>query len=113
SVFSELEPISSQVIVTSNIVPQNVSFNIYYINDFHGAILNADGQMGFARIGNLIIDEKSKHKDTTLFITGGDILQGQLISNWYNGASTIELLNDMELDAFVVGNHEFDWGIDV
>ena len=57
--------------------------------------------------------KKTKNPDTTLFITGGDILQGQLISNWYDGASTIELLNDLSLDAFVVGNHEFDWGIDV
>lgn len=109
----ELLPIESQVLVKEVVVPFNVNFNIYYMNDFHGAILSGDNQMGLARIGNLIMDEKTKNDETTLFITGGDILQGQLISNWYDGASTIELLNDMDLDAFVVGNHELDWGMDV
>lgn len=111
--YAEITPITAQVFVRANAVPKNVSFDIYYLNDLHGAILNIDQQMGLARIGNLIIDEKEKKNETTIFLTGGDILQGQLISNWYDGASTMELLNDMQLDAFVVGNHEFDWGIDV
>jgi 2',3'-cyclic-nucleotide 2'-phosphodiesterase (5'-nucleotidase family) len=111
--YTNITPITAQVFVRSNAVPTNVSFNIYYLNDLHGAILNINQQIGLANIGNLIMDEKEKNSETTLFLTGGDILQGQLISNWYDGASTMELLNDMQLDAFVVGNHEFDWGIDV
>ena len=39
-------------------------------------------------------------------------LQGSALSNYYNGLSTINMLNLMGLDAFVVGNHEFDWGLD-
>lgn len=100
-----------RVVATSTII--NLDLNIYYINDFHGAVLNNEEQIGLSRIGNLIMDEKNNNPDSTLFLAGGDILQGQLISNWYDGASTIELLNDMELDAFVAGNHEFDWGVDV
>lgn len=100
-----------RVVLTSTII--NLDLNIYYINDFHGAVLNNEEQIGLSRIGNLIMDEKNNNPDSTLFLAGGDILQGQLISNWYDGASTIELLNDMELDAFVAGNHEFDWGVDV
>src|SRR5690554_1975498 len=100
-----------RVVLTLTII--NLDLNIYYINDFHGAFLNNEEQIGLSRIGNLIMDEKNNNPDSTLFLAGGDILQGQLISNWYDGASTIELLNDMELDAFVAGNHEFDWGVDV
>ncbi|MBU1093491.1 MAG: DUF5011 domain-containing protein [Firmicutes bacterium] len=92
--------------------------NIYYINDFHGAILeDADAlygpQLGFANIGNLILDEKTASPMNTLFIAGGDILQGSVISNYFDGTSTIDVLNQLQLDVFTIGNHEFDWGLDI
>ena len=87
--------------------------NIYYINDFHGAILEDDDQMGLSKIGNLILDEKATNPMNTLFIAGGDILQGSLLSNYFNGSSTMDTLNQMQLDAFTIGNHEFDWGLDI
>lgn len=87
-------------------------FSIYYINDLHGALFQDGTQMGLPAIGNFILDEKYNRPDETLFISGGDMLQGTLISNYYGGASTIDLLNDMQLDAFVIGNHEFDWGLE-
>jgi 2',3'-cyclic-nucleotide 2'-phosphodiesterase (5'-nucleotidase family) len=86
--------------------------NIYYINDTHGNILSNDPQMGLARIANLILDERKTKNDNTLFIAGGDILQGSLISNYFKGESTMAALNAMGLDAFVLGNHEFDWGLE-
>jgi 2',3'-cyclic-nucleotide 2'-phosphodiesterase (5'-nucleotidase family) len=86
--------------------------NIYYINDTHGAILNSGNQIGLSRIGNLVMNERSLKLENTLFIAGGDILQGTLISNYFNGASTMDALNTIGLDAFVLGNHEFDWGLE-
>ncbi|MFA6801296.1 MAG: metallophosphoesterase [Acholeplasmataceae bacterium] len=87
--------------------------DIYYINDLHGAILENDDQMGLANIGNLVLSKKAENPNETLFLSGGDILQGNVLSNYFYGASTIDILNDMQLDAFVLGNHEFDWGLDV
>ena len=108
-----IQKLTSYVIVQAPQEADEIDFNIFYLNDFHGAVLNdGGGQMGLAYIGNLIIDEKSRNYDTTLFVSGGDMLQGQLISNYYDGANVIEMFNDMDMDAFVVGNHEFDWGID-
>ncbi|MDX9692259.1 MAG: DUF5011 domain-containing protein, partial [Acholeplasmataceae bacterium] len=89
------------------------NLNVYYINDTHGAILENDDEMGMAKIGNLIKNEKVVNPESTLFIGGGDLLQGSLISNYFNGASMIEILNELEMDAFVIGNHEFDWGIEI
>ncbi len=94
-------------------VSLTADFDLYYLNDFHGSILESEDQMGFARIANLIMTKKDENPNRTLFISGGDILQGALLSNYYQGASTIEMLNMMGLDAFVIGNHEFDWGLDV
>ncbi|MFA5692296.1 MAG: 5'-nucleotidase C-terminal domain-containing protein [Acholeplasmataceae bacterium] len=89
-----------------------VDLNFYYINDTHGAVLESYENMGMAKIGNLIIDEKTNNPETTIFISGGDMLQGQLISNYNYGTTMIDILNDLSLDAYNIGNHEFDWGID-
>jgi 2',3'-cyclic-nucleotide 2'-phosphodiesterase (5'-nucleotidase family) len=85
---------------------------IYYINDFHGALLPDDDQLGISYIGNLIKTKKALNPENTLFLAGGDILQGSALSNYYDGLSTINTLNEIGLDAFTIGNHEFDWGLD-
>lgn len=87
--------------------------NVFYINDTHGAILENGDEMGMSRIGNLILYEKVTQPDSTLFIGGGDLLQGSIASNYFYGASMIDILNTLEMDAFIIGNHEFDWGIDI
>ena len=67
----------------------------------HGGLLKEGSQIGLANMANVILNER-KTKDVT-FLAGGDILQGQIISNHYQGASTIDILGQMGLDAFVVG----------
>ncbi len=99
-------------VVMDLVVPKIDHVNIFYLNDTHGNILHSGTQMGLSRIGNLILDEQTKNPDNTLFITGGDMLQGALISNYFKGESTIAALNKMNVDAFVIGNHEFDWGLE-
>ena len=46
----------------------------------------------------------------TLVLNAGDDFQGTPISTITRGKSQIELLNLYNLDAFVIGNHEFDYG---
>lgn len=89
---------------------EETNFKIFYLNDTHGAVMNNGNELGLARIGNYM---KRTKDENSIFITGGDILQGQLISNANKGALMIEIFNNLELDAFVIGNHEFDWGLDV
>ncbi len=84
--------------------------DIYYLNDLHGALSSQDAGIGLDYFANVIMAEQ-EDKDV-LFITGGDILQGQLLSNHFYGESIIFALNEMKLDAFVIGNHEFDWGLE-
>lgn len=96
-IFSELDIDGSEI------------FDIYYLNDTHGAVLKDKEQLGLSYISNFI---KNDRDDNSIFITGGDIFQGQLISNDNRGKVMIEAFNEMNLDAFVIGNHEFDWGLD-
>lgn len=92
---------------------QTANLNVYYINDTHGSILQNGSEMGLARIGNQVLDDYTKNPYETLFLSGGDILQGNVLSNYFYGSSMIDVFNHMNLDVFTIGNHEFDWGLDV
>ncbi len=88
--------------------------DIYLINDLHGMILpESPAYMGMAKIGNFLINKREATPDNTIILAGGDMLQGSALSNYYHGRSTIELMNAMYFDAFAIGNHEFDWGLDM
>ena len=115
-IFTSRDRDGNKTSVTVNItinLSSEEEFNVYYINDTHGAIEENGNQLGLSAIGNLVMSEKEENPDSTLFIGGGDILQGNILSNYYQGASMIHALNTIGLDAFVLGNHEFDWGLDV
>ena len=87
--------------------------DIYYMNDFHGAILEDGSNMGFSKIGNYLNHYSELYPDNTLILAGGDMLQGSALSNYYFGLSTIDIMDEIGFDALALGNHEFDWGLDV
>lgn len=86
--------------------------HVLYINDTHGAILEDGNQMGLLKIASYI-EYIEGLEDNVVFISGGDLLQGSLLSNYFYGAPIIEALNMMGHEAFTLGNHEFDWGLNV
>lgn len=53
---------------------------------------------------------KKYRTPNSLVLNGGDDFQGTPISNFTRGKSQIEILNTYNIDAFVLGNHEFDYG---
>lgn len=61
-------------------------------------------------ISNMLGYIKKLRDKNTLLLNGGDDFQGSPISTITRGKSQIELLNLFGLDAFVIGNHEFDYG---
>jgi|GEM_PF-4276838 len=91
---------------------QKSPLQIFYFNDFHGAIHRDGGRLGAAGLANVLIPEQNRTNINTLTITGGDMLHGELISNYFRGASTIDAFNHMGVDVFIIGNHEFNWGLD-
>lgn len=77
------------------------------INDTHGAFV--DNQYpGVERLASLV----KQLGDEYIKIANGDILQGSYISNILCGYPMIDALNNMNFNAYVIGNHEFDWGLD-
>ena len=48
--------------------------------------------------------------DRSLLLSGGDMWTGPAISTWFQGESTVEVMNAMGYQAAAIGNHEFDFG---
>ncbi len=96
------------------------TISVIEINDLHGALVGREqswshgdvvgGAAWLAGYLNIIRDENA---GGVLFLDVGDSIHGTLISNYLEGASTIDVLNRIGIDASVVGNHEFDWGLEV
>lgn len=86
------------------------TFELYSLNDFHGGAYSSIDTLAY--VGELL-KYKKESTNHTLIIANGDILQGTSFSNYYQGRPIIDIFNEIGFDAFVLGNHEFDWGIDV
>ncbi len=94
----------------STIDPTTIT--LYAINDFHGSIVQklSDGEMGLLNLGTYL--KKQGEKENTLLINSGDMFQGSLESNYTKGRFLTDAMDIIGFDAFTLGNHEFDWGIE-
>ncbi|MGI5920992.1 MAG: stalk domain-containing protein [Syntrophomonadaceae bacterium] len=90
-----------------------VTLDILTVNDFHGALCASEKDPGAARLGKSLQAEKAKNPDGTLILSAGDMFQGSIDSNLLYGQSVIKVMNQIGFDAMTVGNHEFDWGLDI
>src|SRR6266496_921914 len=97
--------------------PDTVCISILHTTDLHGHILptfDYDGNPdrgGLARCARQIRRWQQENPNSIL-IDVGDVYQGTDVSLRNKGALMIELLNHLKYDAWVVGNHEFDWGME-
>lgn len=89
---------------------------ILYTNDTHARLdpfpSNARefaGLGGIARRASLI--KKIRYEEEhVLLLDAGDVFQGTPWFDVYGGAVDLELMTEMNYDAMVIGNHEFDRG---
>lgn len=97
---------------------------VLFFNDLHGHLLpftvkQEDGSRvevgGIARMATLVRSIRTENRNKgahTLLLVAGDILQGTPMSTVFRGEPDVEALNAMGVDAMVVGNHEFDFGLE-
>lgn len=84
---------------------------VWQINDTHGAYYEGEDITGISKVATCI-NENTNNPYAAVKIGNGDLLQGTAFSNLLLGEPGIAALNEMNFDAFVIGNHEFDWGFD-
>ena len=82
--------------------------NIIMLNDNHGVLNEEKGSLDKIATGISYYDSIGD----TVKIANGDMFQGTYMSSTLRGLPMLDALNAMEFDAFVMGNHEFDWGLD-
>src|SRR5947209_5204056 len=93
-----------------------VCISILHTTDIHGHILptsDYDGNPdrgGLARCVTQIRRWRRQNRNSIL-IDVGDVYQGTEVSLRNKGELMIDLFNHLGYDAWVVGNHEFDWGM--
>jgi 2',3'-cyclic-nucleotide 2'-phosphodiesterase (5'-nucleotidase family) len=94
-----------------------VLITILHVNDLHGALLaksEAGGTRGgAAELVGLIDRRRSAARGPVLLLDAGDAFQGTYISNMNHGEAMVDVMNLAGVDAMTLGNHEFDWGLDV
>lgn len=82
------------------------------VNDFHGAMTGDAKNPGISKLVSYLKNEEKANKNGTLILSAGDMFQGSADSNLLYGSSVITAMNEAGFDAMVLGNHEFDWGLD-
>ncbi len=87
---------------------------ILYTNDEHGWMEGMESGQSAANLFDLWEKQEGYTPDGPfLILSGGDNWTGPAISTWTEGKSMIEVMNAMQYDASAVGNHEFDFGLEV
>lgn len=95
-----------------------ITISIIHTTDLHGHILPTTDYAGNPDLGGLArcatqIKRWRRQNRNSILIDIGDVYQGTEVSLRTNGALMIDLFNHLKFDAWIVGNHEFDWGVEV
>ncbi len=94
-----------------------VTISLLHTTDLHGHILPTVDYAGHSDLGGLArcasqIRQWRRANPNSLLLDIGDVYQGTELGLHARGATMIRCLNALNYDAWVVGNHEFDWGPD-
>ncbi len=94
-----------------------VTISILHTTDLHGHILPTTDYDGRPDLGGLArcatqIHRWRRENPHSLLLDIGDVYQGTQFALSDEGRSMIDLFNLLRYDAWIIGNHEFDWGID-
>ncbi len=104
-------------LTTGGPLARPVEITILHTTDLHGHILPTTDYDGRAGVGGLsrcstrIRELRGRHPNH-LLLDCGDLYQGAAESYLTDGRLMIRALDGLRYDAWILGNHEFDWGLE-
>lgn len=97
---------------------ETVSIIILHTSDEHGW-LDAYAPEGATKVRGGVANllglwraEEHLLDGSHVVLSGGDNLSGPAVSTWFRGEPAVEAMNLVGYQASVIGNHEFDFGVD-
>ncbi len=85
---------------------------ILHTNDTHSAILPDRHDMGGMARRMVLVDSVRNARENVMLVDAGDAVQGSMYFTLFGGEVERKLMNAMGYDLRILGNHEFDLGID-
>lgn len=94
-----------------------LTISVLHTTDLHGHILPTSTYEGMPDVGGLArcatqIAGWKRMNPHHLLIDAGDVYQGTQVGLLTRGQVMIKAFNHLNYDAWIIGNHEFDWGMD-
>ncbi|MEL7036612.1 MAG: 5'-nucleotidase C-terminal domain-containing protein [Cyanobacteria bacterium J06592_8] len=105
-------------------MPNIKTITLLHTSDIHGYLMpwdyytNKPAELGLAKVATLIEQERAKDPNLVL-IDDGDTIQGTPLAHYYNIIDTqsphpiATAFNTLNFDAVTLGNHDFDFGMEV
>lgn len=87
---------------------------ILHNNDIHGDFFaREEGNKLFGGLSLLsgYVQKVRREDERVVYAIAGDMLQGSIIDQEYQGISTIDIMNIVGPDIVTIGNHEMDYGL--
>ncbi|WP_297966511.1 metallophosphoesterase, partial [uncultured Anaerovibrio sp.] len=85
---------------------------ILHTNDSHGYDQSDDKHIGMPVIAQIKRDMEAQGYEV-IMLDAGDIIQGSSLAKFDKGKSIIKYMNAIGYDAATLGNHEFEYGLEV
>lgn len=107
-----------------NLVNVGKVINIVGTSDLHGSLMPYDyskmapADLGLAKVSTYVNNLRAKNAGRVMLIDNGDTIQGTPLASYYDLIDTtteypmMAAMGAMHYDAWTLGNHEFNFGLD-
>ena len=82
-----------------------------HIDPFPGSNAEYPGRGGMVQLASLVAKTRAENPNL-LLLDAGDMFQGTPYFNYFKGDLMLKLMSQMGYDAGIIGNHEFDNGLE-